>query len=274
MQLSNKIELHYREFGKGEPVVFIHGGLEDYRVWQAQMDSFAQRFRAISYSRRYNFPNHNRMVANDHSAFVEAEDLALLLQKLELPPAHLVGSSYGAFTALALAIHHPKLVKSLILAEPPVHRWAGDLPEGKKTFQDFMTFWNSAGDAFRQGDSEKALRITVSFFSDGHDTLESLPSDARRGMLDNIAEWKALTTSRDAFPRIERAQIEGIKAPVLLLCGEKTLPIHQLVNHELERLLKQNPRAKRINIAGATHEMWSEQPEVCRNAVFAFLGVR
>lgn len=273
VRLNNNIELHYVELGKGEPVVFVHGGLEDYRVWQGQMDSFADRFRVIAYSRRYNFPNQNRMTAKDHSALVEAADLSLLLRKLNLPPAHLIGSSYGAFTALVLAIRHPEQVKTLTLAEPPVHRWAGDLSEGKKTFEDFMTFWKSVGDAFRQGDSNKAMRLSVAYFSEGHDTFETLPAEARQGMLQNIAEWKALTTSEDAFPRIEPAEIQQIQLPVLLMCGEKTLPIHQLVNSELERLFNGNRRAKRINIAGATHDMWIEQPETCRKAVFDFLGV-
>jgi non-heme chloroperoxidase len=274
VQLDNKIELHYVELGKGEPVVFVHGGLEDYRIWQGQMDSFARRFRVIAYSRRYNFPNRNRMTANDHSALVEAADLALLLRKLNLGPVHLIGSSYGAFTALVLAIQHPELVKTLTLAEPPVHRWAGDLPEGKKTFEKFMSFWNSVGDAFRRGDSNKALRVSVNFFSEGHDTFDTLPSEARQGMLENIAEWKALTTSKEAFPPIKPAEIQQIKIPVLLMCGEKTLPIHQLVNGQLERFFRGNSRAKRITISGATHDMWSEQPEVCRKAVFDFLGAR
>jgi pimeloyl-ACP methyl ester carboxylesterase len=59
-------------------------------------------------------------------------------------------------------------------------------------------------------------------------------------------------------------QVQRIKSPTLLLCGEKTLKIHQLVNDEPDRLLKGNKLAKRITIAQETHDMWSEQPEVCK----------
>jgi len=107
----------------------------------------------------------------------------------------------------------------------------------------------------------------------GGQTYEALPANTRRQMLENIAEWKALTTSHDAFPKIGPKQIERTTVPVLMMCGEKPAPIHELVNAELARLFKANPRAKRITISGATHEMWSEQPEICRKAVFEFLGV-
>jgi len=267
----NHVELHYVERGRGEPVVFVHGALDDYRVWEKQIDAFAPHFRAIAYSRRYNFPNHNTPVP-DHNAFVEADDLAGLLGKLGIQRAHLIGHSYGAYTILALAMKHPELVRSLVLAEPPVHRWAAD--RDKAVFDQFMNFWTSVGDAFRRNDANAAMRLTTSFFSEGHETYDGMPAEERLEMEKNIAEWKALTTSRDAFPMLDRTMVRNIKAPTLLLCGERTLKIHQIVNDELERLLKGNKRAMRINIPSSTHEMWGEQPEASRKAVFDFLGVK
>ena len=78
--------------------------------------------------------------------------------------------------------------------------------------------------------------------------------------------------SRDAYPPVERRLMENMKKPVLLLCGEKTMRIHQLVNGELERLLKGNKDAERVTVLGAGHDMWGEQPEVCRKAVLEFLS--
>jgi len=269
----NGVELHYVERGKGDPVVFVHGGLEDYRAWDSQMAPLAKHFRAIAYSRRYNFPNQNRVISAGHSALVEADDLAALLTALHLRRAHLIGSSYGALTVLTLGIKHPELVRTLTLSEPPVQRWVADLPEGKEAFDEFMGFWNASGNAFRRGDSSKALRVSTNFFSEGHATYDGLPTQVRKEMAENIAEWKALTTSRDAFPSVDRNQVRLIDAPTLLLCGEGTLRIHQLVNDELDRLLKGNHRAKRVTIPQGTHEMWSKQHEACRRAVFEFLGV-
>jgi pimeloyl-ACP methyl ester carboxylesterase len=127
----NGVELHYTEQGTGEPVVLLHGGQGDYRSWQPQMNALSSRYRVISYSRRYHYPNENPMTATDHSALIDAEDLAALVAELELGRVHLVGTSYGAFTALAYAVAHPGLVRSMVLAEPPVLQWVTDSSQGK-----------------------------------------------------------------------------------------------------------------------------------------------
>src|SRR5688572_31012941 len=43
----NNDSLHYIEIGKGEPVIFIHGTLGDYRTWGFQIDTFAKNYRVI-----------------------------------------------------------------------------------------------------------------------------------------------------------------------------------------------------------------------------------
>jgi pimeloyl-ACP methyl ester carboxylesterase len=49
----NGTALEYTEVGAGEPVVFVHGSASDYRTWHLQQEAFAERFRVITYSRRY-----------------------------------------------------------------------------------------------------------------------------------------------------------------------------------------------------------------------------
>jgi non-heme chloroperoxidase len=119
------VTLHYVSVGRGQPVVMVHGGLEDYRAWVAQLAPLASsHYRAIAYSRRYNFPNRNgTRAAPSYSAQVDADDLAMLIQKLHLGPVHLVGHSYGGLAALLFATEHPQLVRSLTLSEPPVFSW-------------------------------------------------------------------------------------------------------------------------------------------------------
>ena len=43
----NGDSIHYIDMGKGDPVVFVHGALGDYRTWGAQMDKFAKNHRVI-----------------------------------------------------------------------------------------------------------------------------------------------------------------------------------------------------------------------------------
>ena len=265
----NGVELHYLEIGKGVPIIFVHGGLDDYRMWEAQLKPFSQRYRVIAYSRRYNYPNNNPQIRPDHSAVVEADDLAALIKKLKLGRAHIVGHSYGAFTALLLAVRSPELVRTLVLAEPPVLRWAQEKPGGRALFTEFMdNLWAPAGQAFRRGDKEQALRMTVTYFA-GEGVFDQVPEAQRKYWIGNLPEWQALTTSRDAFPALSREDVKRIKAPALMLSGERTLNIHKFVDGELQPLLL---NGERVVISNASHDMWGEQPEACRQAAFAFLA--
>lgn len=70
---------------------------------------------------------------------------------------------------------------------------------------------------------------------------------------------------------MNRAKVQKITIPVLLLWGGKTILIHQLVNDELERLLQGNKNAKRVTLPAATHGIWAEQPQECARVVLEFL---
>jgi pimeloyl-ACP methyl ester carboxylesterase len=231
------------------------------------MERFAQTNRVIAYSRRYNYPNQERAIAPNHSAIVEAQDLASFIRVLKLERPHVVGYSYGAFTALCVALDYPELVRTLVLAEPPIVRWVIDLPGGDKLFADFMTFWQSVGQAFRAGKKEQALRITANFFF-GEGAFDGIPDEIRQILKDNMREREALTTSRDAFPMLDKQRVAQLHQPTLLLTAERTMPINHLVNDELARVLTS---AQRVTIPDATHEMWFEQPEACGAAVMQFL---
>jgi len=272
----NGVELHYLDQGKGVPVVLVHGGLEDYRSWQPQMDALSQRYRTIAYSRRYNYPNLRGAPRADYSAIVDADDLAALIRKLKLAPAHIVGVSYGAYVALFLAVRHPALVRSLVLSEPPVLRWLPELEGGKALYTDFMSkVWEPAGRGFSKGDEEGVEAAADGFGELGYSgsdekfTFAALPPEVRVLFIDNAPEWRALTMSKDAFPDLPFTAVSRIKAPTLLLSGQRSLALAALIDKQLERLL---PNNERIILPDATHEMWSDQPEQCRNATLAFFA--
>jgi pimeloyl-ACP methyl ester carboxylesterase len=272
----NGVELHYVEQGQGRAVVFVHGGLEDYRAWQPKMRAFSERYRTIAYSRRYNYPNARIAPRPDYSASVDADDLAALIRTLNLAPAHVVGVSYGAYGALLLAHRHPELVRSLVLSEAPVLRWLPDLEGGRTLFADFMSkLWDPTVRAFREGD-EAGVKAAIDGFGElgysGTDqkmTFAGLPPEIRAVILANAAEWRALAQSKDTFPDLPRSAVRRIKAPTLLLSGQRSLALHAAIDREMEKLL---PRHERVVIANATHEMWSEYPAECGAAALAFLA--
>ena len=107
---TNGAKLEYIEKGQGNPVVFVHGSLNDLRSWSLQMGPFSKQYRAIAYSRRYHYPNAGPGDSSDYSVSLHAEDLASLIKGLKLQRPHIVGSSYGAYVALVLATKNPELV--------------------------------------------------------------------------------------------------------------------------------------------------------------------
>jgi pimeloyl-ACP methyl ester carboxylesterase len=90
-------------------------------MWQFQIESFAQKFHVVSYSRRYAYPNQWPGDGEDNNLTNDATDLAeLIIKRLDLGPAHLIGDSYEALIALYMAHQHPELVRTLVLGESPV----------------------------------------------------------------------------------------------------------------------------------------------------------
>lgn len=261
------IELHYIEQGQGEPLILLHGGQGDYRSWEPQMKVLSSRFRVISYSRRYHYPNNNPFITKYRSAYTEADDLAALIRKLRLGRVHLVGTSIGAFTALALAVKHPEMVRSLVLAEPPVHEWLRDSASGAAAYKEFMTtIWEPAAAAFKAGDDQGAMRILVDAFA-GTGRFDHLPDAARAAVMQNSRFFKANALSSDPFPNLSREKVRRLRLPVLIITGENTIKIHKLVNEELARLLLKSEQAV---IPKAGHGSPRENPEAFNEAVLKF----
>ena len=203
----NGVDLHYQSRGGGAPIVFVHGTLADYREWGPVAEELMEGYRTVTYSRRYNFPNDNAIATTSHSAIVEAADLAALNRQLGLGAMHVVGASYGAYTALMLALREPGLIRTLTLVEPPLLHWLPELPGGAPLYDEFYRgTWQAAGRAFKGGDSIGALRIGLDFFV-GPGSLDQIPAAFKTVLLGNVREWEALTTSSNAFPRVSRDQI-------------------------------------------------------------------
>lgn len=263
------VELHCIAMGSGAPTVFVHGGLADYRYWQPHLAAFASRRRAISYSRRYAFPNANRPLAPDYSPRTDAADLAALIELVAGGPAHVVAASIGACAALFVAAERPELVRSLVVLEPPMLRWLQEIPGGIAVWREFKEdVWETAGRAFARGDSERGVAAFIDYFL-GPGGFDRLRPAARGRIMENAAELEAQTQSTEKFPMLERERVAALRMPVLMLSGALTRPTHALVDAELERLL---PHVRRIVVAGATHDVWVDRPEICREATLAFLA--
>jgi pimeloyl-ACP methyl ester carboxylesterase len=220
-------QLHYVDQGEEnqQPVVFIHGGLDDYRCWQYQMDSFSnKKYRTISYSRRFAYPNRwIGNVAQDNAIEANAQDLAEFIQKLDLAPAHLVGASYGAFTALYCASKNPELARTMVLNEPPIMEFLArsHLKEDVELHQTFITrVLSPTQDASRVGDFGKAAQVAIDGIMDIDNYFGQLPEEGKQFLIDNA---KSLESELESAISTSYT-IEDVKQvttiPTLLVKGE------------------------------------------------------
>ena len=217
--------MHYVEQGEVQPpVIFIHGGLDDYRCWQFQVDLFSRKHHTISYSRRFAYPNKwIGNVAQDNTVEDNAKDLEELIRRLELAPAHLVGASYGAFIALYCVSKNPELAKTMVLNEPPIFQFLArsHLKDDAELLQRFIArVQRPSQDAFKRGDFEKGVQVFMDTIMNMENFFENLPEEGKHYLMDNAKSLEselesAMSTS---FTIEDVKQITRI--PILLVNGE------------------------------------------------------
>ena len=110
------VKLYYEETGAGVPVIFVHEFAGDLRSWEAQLRHFGQRFRAIAYNARGYPPSDVPDDVGKYSQNRAADDIAAVLEHLQLNRAHVVGLSMGRFATLHFGFRHAPSARSLTVA--------------------------------------------------------------------------------------------------------------------------------------------------------------
>jgi pimeloyl-ACP methyl ester carboxylesterase len=261
-------EFHYLEQGAGDPVLFVHGTLGDYRSWRQQMGPFAERYRVISISRRYHYPGTWNGGRSDYSAERQGEDIGRVIEELRLGRTHIVASSFGAFISLFTASNHPGLVRSLVLGEPPAFPILTAVPNGRSYWNDFdRRAWTPARNAFNRGDDE----VAVQYFMDGvlgPGSYDKLSHSARKMLIDNVPALKAEVSSADYMSDISCELLRRIQIPTLLVGGELSPELFHRITDEFERCL---PNRERITVPNASHAIHNQNARFYNRAVLDFL---
>jgi pimeloyl-ACP methyl ester carboxylesterase len=107
----NGIRIWYATFGKGEPVLFVHGGLANSNYWGEQVRALSTHYQVIVMDSR----GHGRSTrdAKPYGYDLMASDVIGLLDFLKIKKVALVGWSDGAIIGLDIAMHHPDRLSKL-----------------------------------------------------------------------------------------------------------------------------------------------------------------
>jgi non-heme chloroperoxidase len=227
---ANDLSFFYEDKGSGDPIIFCHGTMSDYRVWKSPADSLSSNYRTIAYSRRHAKPNSNPGSIMDSTIENNAADLRALIVKLGVSPVHLVGHSWGGFTAAYFACHYPDMLKSLtlnnaaiaplILSNPKSPAQMISLllrsPSVAFSARHLVNESNAALAANDSGDARRASQLFYSGIFDKGTPLPSLDPVYTQMMIDNAGTLKETTTD---FPILTPNLLNKIKTPTLVIRG-------------------------------------------------------
>jgi pimeloyl-ACP methyl ester carboxylesterase len=236
----NGISLHYAVYGRGSPVILLHGGLANLDYWGHQIAALKSRHMVIAMDSR----GHGRSTrdARPYGYDLMADDVIGLLDVLNLPKADIVGWSDGAILGLDLAIRYSSRVgKVFAFAANTVPSGVNDDVEKNPTFAAFI----------------KRARQEYEKYSATPREYDSF--------LEQISKMWA------SEPNWTDAQLKAITAPVLVVDGDHDEAIKR---EHTEYIAATIPGAGLLILPNASHFAFLQDPDLFSYAVLHFLGDR
>lgn len=243
----NGVGLYYELTGSGEPLVLVHGSWSDHHNWDRVVGPLAESFCVLTYDRRGH--SASERPPDQGSVFEDADDLAALIETLELDPAHIVGNSGGASIILRAASSHAEIFRTLIAHEPPLFsllagtEFAPELEKVNKAIGAIVELLES-------GDHEAAARQFTDTIALGPDAWSTqLTRKMRATFITNAPTF--LDEARDPeFTEMDFHALASFNKPALLSSGTASSPIFgQVVDMVAARI----PGAERVTIESADH---------------------
>lgn len=257
----------YVATGTGEPLLFVHGSLCDYRYWNSQVDVLSRHFHCVSVSLSHYWPAADADAQGSFSWKTHVAELAEFIIAMNTGPVHLVGHSRGACVAFNLARDYPELVKTLTLADPagPLHAngsTAASLPPATEALRA------EVAELIGRGAIDAGLELFV-------DSV-SMPGIWRKSPASfrTMASANAATLPkqfRDPLPAYARAAAAAVKCRTLLVEGERS---PRMYRDNVEKLAGWIAHVDKRTIAGASHGMNVTHAAAFNRLLQAFIGKR
>ena len=202
----NGIRMYYEIYGQGKPLVLIHGGGSTIQSnFEKVIPLFAKKRKVIAVELQAHGRTNDRN--SDLSFEQDADDVATLLKNLKIEKADFFGFSNGGTTTLQIAIRHPEIVDKIILGSALAKR--NGVPEW---FWDFMK-------QAKLENMPKQLKTAYKLVAPDTTGLQVMHDKDVKRMIN--------------FKDIPDEQIKSIKAPTLIIIGDKDIitPEHAIELH-------------------------------------------
>ena len=260
---ANGQQLYFESAGEGAPLVLIMGIGQDSSPWRAfQVPAFSNFFRTIVFDNRDS--GRSSLASGPYTIADMADDLAGLMDGLNIKRSHVLGHSMGGMIAMEFAFRYPGRLEKLVLA-------CTSAGTGRTRF-DPISSWSFISRADAAGANFKAMQYAWSFstqFSRDSQAVEELiageddPSDAMPA--DAFDRQSEAYLAHDALDRLHQ-----IKAETLVLAAEQDRLTPPWLGREIADAI---PGASfhLIEGDGASHAVFLERPGDYNKPILEFL---
>jgi pimeloyl-ACP methyl ester carboxylesterase len=259
--------LYYEVAGNGPPLVLVHAGVADLRMWDAQVPAFAEQYRVIRYDERFAGRSRTREVP-----FSRRKDLIDLLDDLEAERISLVGCSRGGQLAIDFTLEYPDRVDALIAVAPGISGYVTEPSETEKPIWEEGDRLETAQDWDALVDLE--IRAWVDGIGQQSDRVDPAIRERVREMdlpnyVDHPENLAGLSKQLDP-PAV--ARLREIRVPTLAIVGDLDA---SGVRAAVDTIEREVPGARKVVIPGTAHMLNMERPDEFNRAVLEFLkGIR
>lgn len=259
VQVGN-VGLYYEEHGAGEPLVLVPGFGTGLWIWYRQIPALAEHFRVIAFDPR----GVARSDKPDEPMLMRgyADDVAALLEALNVESAHVLGASFGGFVAQEFALAHAARTRRLVLCctsfGGPRHR-----PPAPETLQAI---------ASTKGlNTEERVRENL-LLAFSHAFVAEQPEEVERVIAlraeNDVPEYAYLRQLQAAMAFNAEGRVANINAPTLVITGDADV----IVPHGNSlNLAASIPGARLRVVEGGSHTFFIERPEEFNSAVIEFI---
>lgn len=222
LQLKDTL-LYYEEFGKGPPVILIHGSLSrGGPTFKRQIPSLQQNYRCICPDLRC----HGKSICSrrDWTSQTLSEDIIALMDAMGIQTAHLIGHSMGGDVAMYCAVNSPERIRSIVsigsagMVNEEINAYLRRLDPDtidRKQYRDFLDRMKQDHAEANGGDWEGFFRQTIQ----------------NCGMCPNFSD----------------SVLKKLTMPFLLIRGDSD---RMVLNHEVERLASLLPNFRCVSVPG------------------------
>jgi len=246
--------LYYEVDGHGPPLIFLHAGIADSRMWDSQVKYFSDKFTVVRYDLR-GYGKSDPPTA----PYIPAEDLYALLQFLKMDRASIVGSSIGGTQAIDLAAAHPQAVTALVVVGGSPG-WLPYSDEADRRTTAIMAGLKEKGPASVVEGWLADPMLTIAR------TRPPVAQQMRMFLSQNLPGLLGVPFMRP--PNIPVPKLSDFKMPTLVIVGDRDDPE---VVQRAHLITRQIPAAKEVVIKDADHMVNLEKPREFNHALDDFL---